>query len=151
MPLHQAGFHQKLQMARHARLRLPEDGHDLADRQFRFGQQGEQAQPRAFAGSFECRQGLVENQGAPFIATNVRYRYKDIFMRVWWRWQAGSCGRVICARDRMALHDFNSLRSGDGSRSSIPPEAALFGKASIPLGRAIAKNNTTSVAAFSRH
>ena len=53
MALDEAAFEQQLKMARDTRLRLAEDGDEFADRQFRLGEQGEQAQPRRFAGRGE--------------------------------------------------------------------------------------------------
>ncbi len=48
--LDKSGFGEKFQMARDARLRLAENGDELADRQFGFGEKGEQAQAGGFAG-----------------------------------------------------------------------------------------------------
>ena len=50
-------------MARNARLRLAEDGDQLADRQLGLGEQGEEAQARGFARGFERVEQGVEAEG----------------------------------------------------------------------------------------
>jgi hypothetical protein len=49
MALDQFGLDKKFEMARNAWLRLAEDGHEFADRQFGLGEEGEQAQTRGLA------------------------------------------------------------------------------------------------------
>ena len=59
---HQPGFHQQLEMPRHAGLRLAQDRDEFADRQFGLGQQGQQTKPGAFASRLQGRQGRIEGQ-----------------------------------------------------------------------------------------
>ena len=47
-------------MARDARLGLAENRHELTDREFGFGEKGEQAQARGFAGRRRGRENGVE-------------------------------------------------------------------------------------------
>ena len=52
----ETGLDQKLQVARDAGLRLPENGHELAHRQFGRFQEAEDAQPRLLARRLEARE-----------------------------------------------------------------------------------------------
>ena len=54
LPLGEPRLDQQLQMARDARLRLAEDGDELADRQLRLVEQAEDAQPRLLARRLEA-------------------------------------------------------------------------------------------------
>ncbi len=63
MALDEPGFDQKLQMPRDARLRLAENGDELADGQLRLGKEREQAQPRLFARGGEGGEERVEGGG----------------------------------------------------------------------------------------
>ena len=56
LALGEAGLDQQFEMARHARLRLAENGDEFADRQFRLADQREQAKPGDFARRREPRQ-----------------------------------------------------------------------------------------------
>ena len=64
MALDEPGFDEEFQMARDARLRLAENGHELADREFGFGEKGEQAQARGFAGRGRGGENGVERDVA---------------------------------------------------------------------------------------
>ncbi len=56
LPRGETSLDQKLQVARDARLRLAENGHKLAHRQFGRFQEAEDAQPRLLAGRLEARE-----------------------------------------------------------------------------------------------
>ena len=71
---------EQLQMARDARLRLAEDGDELADRQFGLAEQPEQAQPRHFARRFEAREQGVEAHRRRKLRSALQIRHKHIFM-----------------------------------------------------------------------
>ena len=60
MTLAKPGFDEEFQMARDARLRLAENRHELTDREFVFGEKGEQPQARGFAGRRRRRENGVE-------------------------------------------------------------------------------------------
>ncbi len=53
MAIDQAGFDQQPQMAGDARLRLAENGDELADGELGLGEERQQPQARHFAGCFE--------------------------------------------------------------------------------------------------
>ena len=61
---------QELQVARHARLRLAEDGDEFADRELGLVEQAEDPQPRLLARRLEareqCREGRMRSGGARF-------------------------------------------------------------------------------------
>ena len=62
MALDQARLDQQLEVPGDARLRLAQDGDELADGQLGLGKQRQQPQPRSFAGSLEGRQGRGERK-----------------------------------------------------------------------------------------
>ena len=83
MALDKPGFDEEFQMARDAGLRLAENCHELADREFGFGEKGEQAQ----TGGFACRRrgnenGVERDVGGHGIPASVRpcKQYADIFI-----------------------------------------------------------------------
>ncbi len=90
--LDQAGFGQQLEMARDARLRLAQNLGEVGDRQFGFGQQREDAQPRRLAGGLEGGVQGGERQfatgadiGKPSFTSRISgypTTYKDIFIRL---------------------------------------------------------------------
>ncbi len=84
--LGEARFHQQLQMARHARLRLAENRDQLGNRQFGLGDQRENAQPRLLAGRRQGGKGGVERDlrgfGGQRHGSGTTERYKDIFIRI---------------------------------------------------------------------
>ena len=47
MPLDETSLDEQLEVTRNSRLRLPEDHHELTDRQFSLDEQGKQPQARA--------------------------------------------------------------------------------------------------------
>lgn len=83
MALDKSGFDQEFQMARDARLRLAENCHELADREFGFGKKGEQAQPRGLArrggGSENGIEGYLAGHGVP-VKDRWNSQYADIFI-----------------------------------------------------------------------
>ncbi len=77
LPLREPGVDQQLQVAGNARLRLAENGDQLADREFGFCQQGEQAQARRLARRLErVEQGVERERGM----SRIRLRHKDMFI-----------------------------------------------------------------------
>ncbi len=60
MALDQIGLSQQFQMTRNARLRLAQDFCEVGDSEFGFGEQGKDAQARAFARGLEQRIECVE-------------------------------------------------------------------------------------------
>ena len=64
LALGEAGLDQQLEMARDARLRLAEDGDELADRQLGFAEQAEEAQPRHLACRLEAGQEGRRNRSS---------------------------------------------------------------------------------------
>src|ERR1700732_2297844 len=70
-------------MARDSRLRLAENRHELADREFGFGEKGEQAQTGGFAGRRRGRENGIERDvvghGVP-ASVCPREQYADIFI-----------------------------------------------------------------------
>ena len=67
----QAGFAQQLQMARHTRLALPDDLHQVADGQLRPGAQCQQAQAGRLRGGAQAFQQKIRRQGGGDLKVDV--------------------------------------------------------------------------------
>jgi hypothetical protein len=75
MALDKPGFDKEFQMARDAWLRLAENRHELADREFSVGEKGEQAQTGGFAGRRRGSEYGVESDVAGHgVPASVRNR-----------------------------------------------------------------------------
>ena len=90
LSLGQPGVDQQLEMARNARLRLAEDGDELAHRQLGLAEQAEQPQPRNLARRFQRVEQGVETNGIGRWGEGDVSRHKDMFMSIFISWQGAS-------------------------------------------------------------
>ena len=80
LALGEAGFDQQLEVARHPRLRLAEDGDEFADRQLRLADQREQAQPGDLARRLEPAQQAFHPHPIPQVVQSLETRH--IYMSI---------------------------------------------------------------------